>query len=154
MSIKAVQQSNVFQKIKLANPFKNLKLSVVALSIGLMSFSTATNLQATAIKVATSPAISWQSESLDVGNIPQGTPKTMVFTFKNDSKTAIEVTSVQASCGCTATDYTKTKIEPGKTGTVSVTYNAANKGGFAKTVSVTTTAETTTKILTFKGTVI
>jgi hypothetical protein len=89
-----------------------------------------------------------------VGQIPQNTPKPIIFEFKNTGKTAVIVTNVQGSCGCTATDYTKTPIAPGKSGTVTATYNAANPGGFTKTVSVTTNAETTVKVLTIKGTVV
>jgi hypothetical protein len=89
-----------------------------------------------------------------VGTIPQNTPKPIVFEFKNTGKTAVIVTNVQGSCGCTATDYTKTPIAPGKSGTVTATYNAANAGAFSKTVSVTTNAETAVKVLTIKGTVV
>ena len=133
---------------------KNLKLSVLALSMGLMSFSVVPVLKsAVSIAIANAP-ISWEAETLDLGNIPQSTPKTMEFVFKNDSKVVVKITKVQGSCGCTATDYTKTDIEPGKIGKITATFNAANKGAFTKTVSVTTTAEEQVKVLTFKGTVI
>ena len=133
---------------------KNLKLSVLALSIGLMSFSVVPVLKSGVLIAITNAPISWEAETLDLGNIPQSTPKTMDFVFKNDSKTVVKITKVQGSCGCTATDYTKTDIEPGKTGKITATFNAANKGAFTKTVSVTTTADEQVKVLTFKGTVI
>ena len=120
---------------------KNLKLSVLALSIGLMSFSVVPVLKSGVLIAITNAPISWETETLDLGNIPQSTPKTMDFVFKNDSKTVVKITKVQGSCGCTATDYTKTDIEPGKTGKITATFNAANKGAFTKTVSVTTTAD-------------
>ena len=133
---------------------KNLKISVLALTLGLMSFtilpSSKINVTTT---IATSP-ISWKSEMIDLGEIPQGTPKAMDFEFKNTGKTAVLITNVHGSCGCTATDYTKTEIASGKSGKVTATFNAANKGVFTKTVTVTTNAETTPKVLTFKGTVI
>ena len=133
---------------------KNLKLSVLALSMGLMSFSVVPVLKSSvAIAISNAP-ISWESETLDLGNIPQSTPKTMEFVFKNNSKAVVKITKVQGSCGCTATDYTKTDIEPGKTGKITATFNAANKGAFTKTVSVTTTAEEQVKVLTFKGIVV
>jgi hypothetical protein len=115
-----------------------IKMSFLALSLGLMSF-------------ATISAISWKSESIDVGEIPQGKPKAIVFEFKNTGTSDVVITNAQGSCGCTATDYTKTPIKSGNSGTITATYNAANAGAFTKTVTVTTNAETTPKVLTLKG---
>jgi hypothetical protein len=134
---------------------KMIKISMLALTLGLMSFSAIAPVNALVSKeIISTSSILWKSESIDVGQIPQNTPKPIVFEFKNTGKIAVIVTNVQGSCGCTATDYTKTPIAPGKSGTVTATYNAANPGGFTKTVSVTTNAETTVKVLTIKGTVV
>ena len=134
---------------------KMIKISMLALTLGLMSFSAVAPVKSLVSKVsAAASSIVWKSESIDVGSIPQNTPKPIVFEFKNTGKTAVIVTNVQGSCGCTATNYTKTPIAPGKSGTVTATYNAANPGAFTKTVSVTTNAETTVKVLTIKGTVV
>lgn len=134
---------------------KILKISMLALTLGLMSFSAIVPVKVIASKIETTAStIAWKAETIDVGQIPQGTPKAIVYEFKNTGKTAVVITNVQGSCGCTATDYTKEPILPGKTAKVTATYNAANKGAFTKTVTVTTSAETTPKILTLKGTVI
>jgi len=134
---------------------KILKISMLALALGLMSFSAIVPVKVMASKIETTAStIAWKAETIDVGQIPQGTPKAIVYEFKNTGKTAVVITNVQGSCGCTATDYTKEPILPGKTAKVTATYNAANKGAFTKTVTVTTSAETTPKILTLKGTVI
>lgn len=136
---------------------KIIKISMLALVLGLMSFSAIAPVQSLVSKVkteTTASTIVWKAESIDVGQIPQGTPKAIVYEFKNTGKATVIITNVQGSCGCTATDYTKEPILPGKSAKVTATYNAANKGGFTKTVTVTTSAETTPKILTLKGTVI
>lgn len=136
---------------------KIIKISMLALVLGLMSFSAIAPVQSFVSKVKTEPTAStivWKAESIDVGEIPQGTPKAIVYEFKNTGKATVVITNVQGSCGCTATDYTKEPILPGKSAKVTATYNAANKGGFTKTVTVTTSAEATPKILTLKGTVI
>jgi hypothetical protein len=134
---------------------KMIKISMLALTLGLMSFSAIAPVKTLVSKVGVvASSIVWKSETIDVGTIPQNTPKPIIFEFKNTGKTTVIVTNVQGSCGCTATDYTKTPIAPGKSGTVTATYNAANAGGFTKTVSVTTNAESTAKILTIKGTVV
>ncbi len=133
---------------------KNLKISVLALSLGLMSFSVLPTSKVSNKITISNSVIAWKSETIDLGEIPQGKPKAMDFEFKNTGKKAVLITNVQGSCGCTATDYTKTEILNGKSGKVTATFNAANKGAFTKTVTVTTNAETAPKVLTFKGTVI
>lgn len=133
---------------------KTLKISILAAALGLMSFTTLDTTNNSVVKTKTASPVSWKSETLEVGNIPQGTPKTIEFEFKNTGKTDIIITNVKAACGCTATDYTKTPIKPGQNATVKATYNAASKGAFTKTVTVSTNAEDTPKTLTFKGNVI
>jgi hypothetical protein len=133
---------------------KTVKISVLALSLTMMSFSVVPiSISKAVIELATGP-ITWKSDTIDVGEIPQGTPKAINYEFTNNSDKTVVITNVQGSCGCTATDYTKEPIAPGKTANVKATYNAANKGGFTKTVTVTTSAEETPKVLTFKGIVI
>ena len=132
-----------------------IKISMLALTLSLMSFSAIAPVKTLVSKtVAAVSSVVWKSETIDVGTIPQNTPKPIIFEFKNTGKTAVIVTNVQGSCGCTATDYTKTPIAPGKSGTITATYNAANAGAFSKTVSVTTNADAATKVLTIKGTVV
>ncbi|MBP1225126.1 DUF1573 domain-containing protein [Flavobacterium sp. 1355] len=136
---------------------KIIKISMLALVLGLMSFSAIAPVQSLASTAKTETAAStivWKAETIDVGEIPQGTPKAIVYEFKNTGKTAVVITNVVGSCGCTATDYTKEPVLPGKSAKVTATYNAANKGAFTKTVTVTTNAETAPKTLTLKGTVI
>ena len=137
---------------------KIIKISMLALALGLMSFSAIAPVQSLVCtnenSSITASTIVWKAETVDVGEIPQGTPKAIVYEFKNTGKTAVVITNVKGSCGCTATDYTKEPILPGKSAKVTATYNAANKGAFTKTVTVTTSAEETPKILTLKGTVI
>jgi hypothetical protein len=137
---------------------KIIKISMLALALGLMSFSAIAPVQSLVCtnenSTIAASTILWKAETVDVGEIPQGTPKAIVYEFKNTGKTAIVITNVKGSCGCTATDYTKEPILPGKSAKVTATYNAANKGAFTKTVTVTTSAEETPKTLTLKGTVI
>jgi len=133
---------------------KTIQISVFVSALALMSF-TMLPLSATTSKIEIATAtITWKTEQIDLGEIPQNKPKAVEFEFKNTSKTAVVITNVKASCGCTATDYTKTPIQPGEIGKVTATYNAANKGAFSKTVTVTTNAEDAPKTLSFKGTVL
>ncbi len=129
-------------------------MSIVACVLGLMSFTVLPTKSKSIEKIKEANGITWKSESIDLGEIPQNKPKEVDFEFKNTGKTAVVITNVKASCGCTATDYTKTPVQPGETARVKATYNAAAKGAFSKTVTVTTNADDTPKVLSFKGTVI
>lgn len=133
---------------------KTIKISILASILGLMSFTVLpAKLEIQTLEIVAS-SISWKSEQVDLGEIPQNKPKEVDFEFKNTGKTVVIITNVKASCGCTATDYTKTPIQPGGTAKITATYNAAAKGAFSKTVTVTTNAEEAPKVLSFKGTVI
>jgi len=133
---------------------KTIKIILCAAVLGLMSFTVLPTKSVGKIIETNASAVTWKSESIDLGEISQNKPKAIEFEFKNTGKTAVVISEVKASCGCTATDYTKTPVKPGETAKVTATYNAANKGAFAKTVTVTTNAETAPKVLSFKGTVI
>lgn len=133
---------------------KVIKISMLALALGLMSFTGTPVQNNGSVKEVTVGGITWKAESVDVGEIPQGTPKTIEFEFKNNTDKDVLITNVKPTCGCTAADYTKTPVAPGKTGYVKATYNAAAAGAFTKSITVTTNAEETPKSLTFRGTVI
>lgn len=110
---------------------KMIKISMLALALGLMSFSAIAPVKSlvseTKISETSASTITWKAETIDVGQIPQGTPKAIVYEFKNTGKTAVVITNVKGSCGCTATDYTKEPIQAGKSGKVTATYNAQTK---------------------------
>ena len=130
---------------------KAIPFSLLACSLVLMSF-TVSPLKSSIEKFTTS--IVWKSDVVDLGEIPQNQPKTVDFEFRNTGKTPVIITNVKASCGCTATDYTKTPVKPNATAKVTVSYNAAAKGSFSKSITVTTNAEQVPKVLTIKGTVL
>lgn len=132
---------------------KTLKIAIMASIFGLLSFTVLPARPNYETSIETSTVV-WKSESIEVGEIPQNKPKEVRFEFKNNGKVPVVIKEVKASCGCTATDYTKTPVKPGETATVVATYNAAAKGAFSKTVTVTTSAEEAPKVLSFKGTVI
>lgn len=100
------------------------------------------------------PSIKWKAEEMDLGEIQQNKPVSVDFEFKNTGNAPVLITNVQASCGCTTANYSKTPILPGESTKITATYNAAAKGNFKKTVTVTTNAEETPRVLVIKGIVI
>lgn len=133
---------------------KILKTSLIALSLMVIPASASVLNVNSIIENVVDAVISWKSETIDVGEIPQGTPKTIKFEFTNSTSKTVLITNVKAACGCTATDYSKESIAPGKTGYVNAIYNAASAGAFTKSVTVTTSDSDSSKQLTFKGTVV
>jgi hypothetical protein len=106
-----------------------------------------------AILKSTVTTISWEKESYDFGEIAQAKPVFTSFTFTNQGNEPILVSDVVTSCGCTASNYSKEPIMPGKSSSIKVTYNAANVGAFAKTITVNFNDVTAKKVLTIKGAV-
>src|ERR1035437_2276004 len=75
-------------------------------------------------------------ETFDFGKIKQNVPAVATFTITNISKEPIVIEQASPTCGCTISDYTKTPIAPGKTGTIKATYNAAAAGAIHKSLTV------------------
>ncbi len=95
----------------------------------------------------------WPEKVHDFGNIPQGAPVTHTFKVVNTGDQPLTIADVKASCGCTATEYTREAIPPGGEGIVQARYNAAAVGVFNKSVTVTYNTATQREILMLKGTV-
>lgn len=134
---------------------KKLKISALLAVLAFSPFyANVFPIDGTSVVKIIGDAIKWKSESIDVGNIPQGKPKLIRFEFTNTTSKPIIIENVAPSCGCTTADYTKTPILPGKKGFVEASYNAANAGAFMKTVNVTTSDSKTPKTLSFKGVVV
>lgn len=100
---------------------------------------------------AKAPVISFPADKYEFGAVPQGTPVTHVFSFKNTGAVPLILTSVTASCGCTTPEWPRDAIAPNATAKITVTYNAATAGEFTKTVTVVSNASVPQTILTIHG---
>lgn len=100
--------------------------------------------------------ITFDKKVHDFGQIKEdGGNVTFTFEFTNTGKEPLIIHRVNASCGCTSPDWTKTPIEPGKKGQVTATYNPfARPGAFSKLVFVYSNSTNDMEQLTIKGTVI
>lgn len=52
------------------------------------------------------------------------------FIFKNNGKIPIAIDGVSSGCGCTTANYTKTPLQPGSKGEITVTFNPFYRPGF------------------------
>lgn len=132
-----------------------ISLSVIA-SLLLMSFKPSPILPAARQLEVAAPfgaKATWAKEAHDFGEIKLKVPVSVEFTFTNTGDAPLIIKEVITSCGCTASDYAKEPIMPGKTSTIKVSYNAANPGAFNKTITVKSNDVTESKTLTIKGVV-
>ena len=107
-----------------------------------------------AVGYAQKGVLKFAQETHDFGKVEQGKPVTHVFEFKNTGSDPVVINDAQASCGCTKPNWTREPVMPGKTGTVSATFNAAAAGPFNKSVTVTSNAEAGQTVLYLKGEVV
>lgn len=124
------------------------------LVFGFVMASTGAFAQTTPAAQPKASVMKWKETKKNMGKLTQNQPQPYTFEFTNTGKTPIILTNVQGSCGCTATDYTKEPVMPGKVGKVTATYNAATMGAFTKTVTVTSNTGEPATVLTIEGEVI
>jgi hypothetical protein len=98
--------------------------------------------------------IEWIKTEHDFGKIKQNIPVTATFEFRNTSMVPLVIISVEPQCGCTVADYPKEPVKYGKSGVVSVSFDARNAGYFQKSAIVATNAEQGSTTLIIKGDVV
>ena|SRR5436190_12293359 len=123
---------------------KKLLLSLIAFTVTTVLFA-----QKTAADVA-----KFTSETIDLGKIKQGNPTTATFVITNIGTEPLIIEQANPTCGCTIGDYTKSPIAPGKTGTITATYNAAALNHFDKHLTVKFAGVDETKSITITGDVL
>lgn len=101
--------------------------------MGFLALSLCSALHATA-----QPKVEFEQTTQEMGTLLWQTPRTATFRLTNKSTSELRITHVDADCGCTSTDWTRTPIEPGGTGVVTATYDAELLGHFNKAVAVYT----------------
>ncbi len=120
------------------------------------SFIISCLLLSVATTFAQQPVITFQKTEHDFGKINEGDGRvSTIFEFKNEGMEPLVLSNVRASCGCTTPTWTRTPIEPGQTGTITVTYNPNGRPGrFQKTVTITSNASNPTTKIYIKGEVL
>lgn len=93
------------------------------------------------------PKISFSENVHDYGNIAKGSDGNCEFEFTNKGNEPLILSNVRASCGCTTPNWSKEPIMPGQKGTIKVHYNTNNVGGFNKSITVTSNAVDTPRMV-------
>ncbi len=94
------------------------------------------------VTIAQGPKIEFEKTNHTYGKVKEdGGVVTYKFKFKNTGNQPVIITRVQASCGCTTPEWTRSPVVPGATGFVSTQFDPRNRpGAFSKNVMVYNTA--------------
>lgn len=101
------------------------------------------------------PHIVFNNTEHDFGTIKEEGGKVKHrFEFSNNGAQPLIINRVQASCGCTTSEYTKQPVTTGQTGFIEVSFDPLHRPGtFSKTITVSSNSNQPTTLLTIKGTV-
>lgn len=101
------------------------------------------------------PVFEFRETLHDFGTVIEGEKVMYSFVFKNTGGADLIISSVAASCGCTATKFTKEPIPPGKEGIITVTFDSTKRRGFQnKAVTVSANTQPNKTVLRIKAKVI
>lgn len=101
------------------------------------------------------PEITFAKTEHDFGRLIQGEQVVYVFKFTNTGSSDLLVSKVSASCGCTASKFTRDPVKPGKEGKIEVTFDSNGQRGIQnKTVTVLTNGKPQTTVLRIKAQVV
>ena len=106
-------------------------------------------LSASVLVMAKGPAIKFEKTTHDFGQVEEnGGIVKYDFEFENIGDEPLVISRVGTTCGCTTPEWTKTPVEPGQKGHISVAYNPKGRpGAIAKTATVVTNIENEEPVL-------
>jgi hypothetical protein len=121
---------------------KSVMLSIMFVAVAMISN-----------EVKAQAKMDFKKELHDYGNIKNGANGTCTFEFTNTGNAPLIISNATGSCGCTVPTWPKEPIAPGAKGEITVKYDTKRTGEFTKTVTLTSNATETSKVLTIKGNV-
>lgn len=92
-------------------------------------FTCTAALAQTSVGPKNGPVIGFTELSHDFGDIVQGEKVSYIFKYKNTGTEPLIVSEVITTCGCTATQWFKSPLAPGKEAELSTTFNSDGKMG-------------------------
>jgi hypothetical protein len=96
----------------------------------------------------------FESDVIDYGTIQKGADGKRDFVLTNNGTKPLTITNAQGSCGCTVPTKPDGPVAPGAKATIGVKYDTNRVGPFTKTITITSNASETPKVLTIKGNVV
>ncbi len=98
--------------------------------------------------------ITFDSETVDYGEVAYGADGVRKFEFTNTGNDVLIVARVYSTCGCTIPKKPENPIQPGEKGVIEVKYDTKRPGPIRKTITVYSNASEIPQSLKIKGTVL
>ncbi len=99
--------------------------------------------------------VEWQEDQdFSFGELIQGQPEEVTFTFKNVSSDTIVIDNIRSTCGCTAPYWDFSPVLPDSTALVTLKYDSYKKGYFYKKVKVFFNKQRKAEVLSISGQVL
>ncbi len=95
----------------------------------------------------------FDTEVIDYGTIEHNAEGNRDFKFTNTGKEPLIISNAVGSCGCTTPSWPHEPIKPGASAVIKVHYATDRVGAFEKTVTITSNADTPSKVIKIKGVV-
>jgi len=101
------------------------------------------------------PSVTFRRDFHDFGSISEKNGVVShEFIFRNNGNNPISIHSVETTCGCTATEWTRQEVPTGKEGKIKVVYDPKGRPGyFSKSIVVTMLPDSLTTTLQIRGNV-
>ncbi len=131
-----------------------MKKVVLILFVGFFSLSINAQTKEEIKKDFKGPLFEFENEVIDYGEIAENSDGNRIFKFKNIGQGPLIIKNIRSSCGCTVPTKPEEPIMPGETGEIKVKYATNRVGPFAKTITITSNAFETQKIIRIKGRVL
>ncbi|MFA8300713.1 MAG: DUF1573 domain-containing protein [Hyphomicrobiales bacterium] len=101
------------------------------------------------------PKFKFEETTHDFGEIIQGEKVSYSFKYTNTGDKDLLISSISTSCGCTATEFSKDPIAPGKTGAIKVSFDSDHRKGFQnKSVRIMANTQPNLTVLSIKAQVV
>ncbi len=102
------------------------------------------------------PVLTFEELNFDMGKVVQGALVEHRFAFENTGGSALLISDVRASCGCTVSkEWPRHPVKPGEEASILVTFDSEGRVGVQnKTVTVVANTSPPSTVLTLTGEVI
>ena len=81
-------------------------------------------------------ALEAEKSEYDLGTVKEGTTKTQTVTVRNTGTSVFKLKGFTSSCDCTEATADWKELQPGESGTITVSYEAEQPGDFYRTVEI------------------
>ena len=104
-------------------------------------------------KVLPTTLLEAEKSEYDLGMVKEGITKKQTVTVRNTGTSVFKLKGITTSCDCTEATCDWKELQPGESGTITVSYEAEQPGDFYRTVDIYGNIPNNSLILSFIGTV-